>query len=252
MILLPREVDDLDSFSRILSAGRVGLFSDFDGTLTPLFDDPRNTVLSPAIRDTLSELSKKVELVAVVSGREVRFLREMIGLKSVTYVGNHGLEEWKTGGEQQEYVVQVSDGLLEEVEKGVAGIGVSGFSVENKVLSVAVHYRNAPDPTATRSAVSQMLKSLAATRDLQIKEGKMVLEIVPGAGVNKGTVDGGSCLLKVVRRDRDSGGHGPRAVRGQLDSGGDSSAPRRGSTSESRAPPVRWKWYPAQTARRAS
>ena len=32
--------------------------------------------------------------MAVVSGREVRFLREMIGLKSVTYVGNHGLEEW--------------------------------------------------------------------------------------------------------------------------------------------------------------
>ena len=190
MILPPRVVDDLDSFSRILSAGRVGLFSDFDGTLTPLFDDPRNTVLSPAIRDTLSELSKKVELVAVVSGREVRFLREKIGLKSVTYVGNHGLEEWKTGGEQQEYVVQVSDGLLEEIEKGVAGIGVSGFSVENKVLSVAVHYRNAPDPTATRSAVSQMLKSLAASRDLQIKEGKMVLEIGPGVGVNKGTAVG--------------------------------------------------------------
>ena len=252
MILPPRVVDDLDSFSRILSAGRVGLFSDFDGTLTPLFDDPRNTVLSPAIRDTLSELSKKVELVAVVSGREVRFLREKIGLKSVTYVGNHGLEEWKTGGEQQEYVVQVSDGLLEEIEKGVAGIGVSGFSVENKVLSVAVHYRNAPDPTATRSAVSQMLKSLAATRGLQIKEGKMVLEVGPGGGVNKGTVDGGSCLLKVVRRDRDSGGHGPRAVRGQLDSGEDSSARRRGSTSGSRGPLARWKWYPAQKAKRVN
>ena len=82
MILPPRVIDDLDSFSQILGAGRVGLFSDFDGTLTPLFDDPRNTFLSPAIRDTLSELSKKVELVAVVSGREVRFLREMIGLKS--------------------------------------------------------------------------------------------------------------------------------------------------------------------------
>ena len=58
MILLPRVVDDLDSFSRILSAGRVGLFSDFDGTLTPLFDDPRNTVLSPAIRDTLRNYLK--------------------------------------------------------------------------------------------------------------------------------------------------------------------------------------------------
>ena len=190
MILPPPVLDDLDSISQILSAGRVGLFTDFDGTLTPLFDDPRNTVLSPVIRDALRELSKKLELVAVVSGREVRYLRQMIGLKSVTYVGNHGLEEWKSGGEQQEYVVQVSDGLVGEVEKGVGGIGVSGLSVENKGLSVVVHYRNAPDPTATRSTVSQMLKPLAATRDLEIKEGKMVLEIGPGAGVNKGTAVG--------------------------------------------------------------
>ena len=128
--------------------------------------------------------------MAVVSGREVRFLREMIGLKSVTYVGNHGLEEWKTGGEQQEYEVQVSDGLLEEVEKGVARIGVSGLSVENKGLSMAVHYRNAPDPAATRSAVSQMLKSSAPASGLEIKGGKIVLEIGPGVGVNKGTVVG--------------------------------------------------------------
>ena len=188
MFLPPRVVDDLDYFSQILSAGRVGLFSDFDGTLTPLFDDPRDTALSPAIRDTLSELSEKLELVAVVSGREVRFLREMIGLKSVTYVGNHRLEVWKTGGEQPEREAQVPDGLFEDVEKGVEDIPVSGLSVENKGLSVAAHYRNAADPTAARSAVSQMLKSLAATRGLEIREGKMVLEIGPGAGVNKGTV----------------------------------------------------------------
>lgn len=187
MILPPRVLDDLDLFSQILGPGPVGLFSDFDGTLTPLFDDPRNTVLSPTIRDALSELSKKVELVAVVSGREVGLLREMVGLKGVTYVGNHGLEVWKAGGEQPERRAQVSDGLLEEVEKGAGAIGVSGVSVEDKGLSVAVHYRNAPDPTAARSAVSQMLKSLPAARGLEIREGKMVLEVGPGAGVNKGT-----------------------------------------------------------------
>ena len=165
----------------------MGLFSDFDGTLTPLFDDPMSTVLSPAIRDILCELSKKVELVAVVSGREVTYLREMIGLESVTYVGNHGLVEWRTGGEQRKYGVQLSDGLLEEVEMGVAGIGVSGLSVEGKGLSVAVHYRKAPDPSAARSALSQVLKSLGDARGLEVKEGKMVLEIGHGPGANKGT-----------------------------------------------------------------
>ena len=98
MILPPPALDDLDSFSQILNAGRVGLFSDFDGTLTPLFDNPGDTVLSPGIRETLGEVSERVELVAVVSGRDVRYLREMVGSKSVTYVGNHGLESGRPEG----------------------------------------------------------------------------------------------------------------------------------------------------------
>ena len=187
MILPPRVLDDLDFFSEILNAGRVGLFSDFDGTLTALFDDPGDTVLPPTIRETLSELSKRVELVAVVSGRDARYLRETIGLKSVTYVGNHGLEEWKAEGEKPEYRAQVPVGLLEEVESGVGSIGVSGLLVENKGLRVAVHFRNAPDLAAARCAVLQMLKPLAAGRGLGIKEGKMVLEIGPRVEVNKGT-----------------------------------------------------------------
>lgn len=187
MIPPPRVLDDLDSFSQILNAGRVGVFSDFDGTLTPLFDDPWDTVLSASVRETLGELSRKVELVAVVSGRDVRYLRETIGLKSVTYVGNHGLEEWKAGGEKPEYRAQVPVGLLEEVENGVGSIGVSGLLVENKGLRVAVHFRNAPDPTAARCAVLQMLEPLADGRGLGIKEGKMVWEIGPRVEVNKGT-----------------------------------------------------------------
>jgi len=187
VIFPPRALDNLDSFSEILNAGRVGVFSDFDGTLTPLFDDFRDTVLPPIIRDTLSELSRKVELVAVVSGRDVRYLHETIGLKSVTYVGNHGLEEWKARGEQPEYRAQVPVGLVEEVESGVESIGVSGLLVENKGLRVAVHYRNAPDLVAARSAVLQKLERLATSRGLGIKEGKMVWEIGPRVEVNKGT-----------------------------------------------------------------
>ena len=187
MILPPGVLGDLDSFSEILKAGRVGLFSDFDGTLTPLFDDPGDTVLSAEIRETLGELSERVELVAVVSGRDVRYLRETIGLKNVTYVGNHGLEEWKAGAERPEYRAEVPVGLVEEVESGVGSIGVSGLLVENKGLRVAVHYRNVPDLAAARCAVVQMLEPLAAGRGLGIKQGKMVLEIGPRVDVNKGT-----------------------------------------------------------------
>ncbi len=186
MTLPPRALDNLDAFSQILGAGRVGLFSDFDGTLTPLFDDPRDTTLAPSMRNALNELSRKMEFVAVVSGRGVAFLRETVGLDGVTYVGNHGLEEWKTGGDRQEFQTQVADGLLEYVAERVAGIGIAGLYVENKGLSLAIHYRNAADPEAARLAVWRMLNVLSAEHSLDIREGKMVLDVATGAGVNKG------------------------------------------------------------------
>ena len=187
MIIPPNALDYRDSFSRILGAGRVGLFSDFDGTITPIFDDPEDTTLAPEMKGLLSELSRKLELVAVVSGREVGFLRETVGLESVTYVGNHGLEVWRPGAERPERRARIPDGLQEDVEREVEGIGLSGLNVEYKNLSVAVHYRNAADSTAARSAVWRMLESLAAAHGLEVREGKMILEIGPGAGVNKGS-----------------------------------------------------------------
>ena len=102
--MLLRALDHLDELSHILSAKRVGLFSDFDGTLTPIFDDPRDTVLDSKIRDLLGVLTERLDLVAVVSGRGVGYLRGVVGLGGVTYVGNHGMEVWGggetgTGGE---------------------------------------------------------------------------------------------------------------------------------------------------------
>lgn len=185
-IFPPRVADNLDTFAQILNSGPVGLFSDFDGTLTPIFDDHRDTTLSPATRDTLSELSEKIELVAVVSGRSARVLREMVGLDNVTYVGNHGLEVWENGEEPDEGRAQISDGLLEDVAKGVRDLKIEGISVEDKSVSLAIHYRNASDTAEARSALSEMLNPLAVARGLKVREGKMILEIGPGAGMNKG------------------------------------------------------------------
>lgn len=183
---LPKALRNLDFLSPILRADRLGLFSDFDGTLTPIFDDPRDTTLSPAIRDILSDLSEKLEIVAVVSGRDAKFLRETIGLNSLTYVGNHGLEVWKAGAERPELGARVPEGVLEDVHNRIEDIAIPGLYLENKGLSVAVHYRNAADPASARSALTRTLKRLADAHALDIREGKMVLEIGPGAGVNKG------------------------------------------------------------------
>ena len=183
----PRALDHLDELSHILSAERVGLFSDFDGTLTPIFDDPRDTVFDSKIRDLLAVLAGKLDLVAVVSGRGVEFLRGLVGLKGVTYVGNHGLEVWGAGRLEPEANAEVERGLLGELQRVVERIGIKGLYVEDKGMNVAVHYRNAPDPAEARGAVLDMMRSFVETHDLAIKEGKMVVEVGPTAEVNKGT-----------------------------------------------------------------
>ena len=186
----PHALDNLDKLSDILGEKRVGVFSDFDGTLTPIFEDPRDTVLESKIRDMLAVLAEKLDLVAVVSGRGVEFLRGVVGLGGVTYVGNHGLEVWGAGRLEPEVNAEVDGGLLGEVQRGVEGLGIRGLYVEDKGMNVAVHYRNAPDPAEVRGAVLEMMRSFGEARGLAIKEGKMVVEVGPTADVNKGTAVG--------------------------------------------------------------
>ena len=107
---------------------------------------PRDTVLDSNIRDLLAVLSEKLDLVAVVSGRGVEFLRGVVGLKGITYVGNHGLEVWGAGRLESEVNAKVDRGLLGEVQRGVEALGIRELYVEDKGMNVAVHYRNAPDP----------------------------------------------------------------------------------------------------------
>ena len=183
----PRALDHLDELSNILSADKVGLFSDFDGTLTPIFDDPRDTVLDSRIRDLLAVLAENLDLVAVVSGRGVGFLRGVVDLEGVTYVGNHGLEVWTAGSLEPGGDAEVDRGVLGEVQRRVEGLGIRGLYVEDKGMNVAVHYRNAPDQDRARGAVLKMMRSFVETRVLAIKEGKMVVEVGPTAEVNKGT-----------------------------------------------------------------
>lgn len=182
-----RALDHLDEFAGILNLERIGLFTDFDGTLTPIFEDPRATVLDTKVRETLSVLAQKLDLLAIVSGREARYLRGVVGLGGVTYVGIHGLEVLPAGDEEvASYGGNVS-GLLDSVKSEITELGVAGFYFEGKGPVVSVHYRNAAEPDMIRALILAMLRPFAEARGLRVREGKMVVEVAPDVDVNKGT-----------------------------------------------------------------
>src|SRR4051795_12862781 len=83
----------------------VGL--DFDGTLSPIVDDPEQAHIHPDAGEVLADLAAQVRAVAVVTGRPARQALDLGGLEAVgnaigdagkeLYVfGQYGNERWSS------------------------------------------------------------------------------------------------------------------------------------------------------------
>jgi trehalose 6-phosphate phosphatase len=81
-----------------------------------------------------------------------------------------------------------------------AATAVPGAWVEDKGGSVAIHYRQAPDPAAARAALVLALERIAPEMGLEMAEGKMVVELVPAGRPRKG-----GTVERLVARHRLSG-----------------------------------------------
>ncbi len=167
--------------------GRVGLFVDFDGTISHLAPTPDEAVVSPVAADSLRRLSGSLPLVCVISGRRVSDLRAKVGLDGPVYVGNHGGERYQAG------TLVVSPGMAEH-EGRITGlldtlqrrVDDPGIIWENKKYSAAVHFRATNDPLSVKLALAEAVSIVDEADGLQLFWGKMLLEIRILNGVHKG------------------------------------------------------------------
>ena len=153
--------------------GRAGLFLDIDGVLAPIVPRPEDARVPDATRRVLGRLADRYGLVACVTGRPSEVAREIVGVESLTYVGEHGLE---------------LDPAASDWASRIHGFAVEvpWRDTEVKPLSVAFHYRTAPDPETARR---QLESVAAAALDLGFRSrwGRMVLEVLPPVDASKGT-----------------------------------------------------------------
>jgi len=181
-----------------LLEGRVGLFVDFDGTISNLAPTPDEAVVSSVAADALSRLSRRLALVCVISGRGVSDLRAKVAVDGLVYVGNHGGERFESGSliaapGMAEYEARIAD-LLSALRRQVDEPGIVW---ENKRYSAAIHFRATEDPAGVKTALAAALSAVDEVDGLQIFWGKMILEIRPPNGVHKG-----DALRELVREHR--------------------------------------------------
>ena len=172
--------------SGALAVEPAGLLTDYDGTLSRIVPDPSAATLVDDAGPALAALADRLAVVAFVTGRAPHDVRRLTGLSTILVAGNHGTEFLEPGS--QTSASTVDRGATEAaVARALDRLPtLAGTTVEHKGLSASVHYRNATDPVAARLAIHAALGHVDDD-GLILRDGRMIVEILPVAAGDKGT-----------------------------------------------------------------
>lgn len=121
----------------------------------------------------------------------------MVDVDPATYIGQHGLE-WLAGGRLvrhpavEAYRTKIA-AALRTLQRKLDR--VQGIELEDKVFSLAIHYRASQEPTLARQAVLAATEELSRTKSLMVVEGKKVIELRPPIPLDKGTA-----VMSLIRK----------------------------------------------------
>jgi trehalose 6-phosphate phosphatase len=120
-------------------------------------------------------VAPRYRLVAILTGRRSEEVTRLVDVPHLRYVGLYGMED-----EAPDLVTAI----LPLVQSAVAEVAEAW--VEDKGASLAVHYRQAPDPATARRTLAVALQRVATEGGLELIEGKMVMELVQSGRPMKG------------------------------------------------------------------
>jgi trehalose 6-phosphate phosphatase len=178
--------ENKEFLAQLASRPRFGLFSDLDGTLSPIAATPEAARITPKNREMLAELNKQLPLVAVISGRQANDLVNLVRLDDLTYLGNHGLERWVDGSGEVIPEAKKYLGALSEVKPLLRVADEPGVIFEDKGVVLTVHYRQVESPAAFYQRHAGELAKIAESQGLMLLTGKMVFEVRPPVAMHKG------------------------------------------------------------------
>ncbi|THU53135.1 hypothetical protein C4D60_Mb10t11220 [Musa balbisiana] len=145
----------LSNFDDVVAASkgkRVVLFLDYDGTLSPIVDDPDRAFMSDSMREAVRDAARHFP-TAIVSGRCRDKVFSFVQLRELYYAGSHGMDirgpvkatkhtkakakavSFQPASEFLPMIDEVYKALVEKTKS------IQGSKVENNTFSLSVHFR---------------------------------------------------------------------------------------------------------------
>ncbi len=165
------------------------VFLDYDGTLVPIVKHYSQAAPDQEILRLLGVLAadRRNQLV-IVTGRDRKTISEWLGIEHCGFIAEHGAWIKKSGGDwtpMKALDAEWKGKILPALEMYTDRL--PGSFVEEKEFSLTWHFRGADPELGILRAKELMdyLISFTANQDLQVLQGKKVVEI-RNAGINKG------------------------------------------------------------------
>ncbi len=150
---------------------------DFDGTLAPIVQRPEQAAMRSSTRNRLAKLASLYPCV-VLSGRaRADLVPRLDGVAVRRAIGNHGREH--EGAPARTALIALWKSAVSQRLEDTRGVWV-----EDKGLSLAVHYRQAPQRQLARRRILEAANDLKGAR---VFGGKAVVNLVEAGAPNKGT-----------------------------------------------------------------
>lgn len=161
-----------------LASSDVLLAFDYDGTLAPIVSDPERAEMRERTRELLERVANAYPCV-VISGRSQRDVQHRVrGTAVFEVIGSHGLD---AGLPTKSDAARVRRWMA-ALKRRLAG--VPGVVIEDKGLSLAIHYRQSRARVKARAAI---LRAVSVLEDARVIRGKCVINLVPRGAPHKGS-----------------------------------------------------------------
>jgi trehalose-phosphatase len=190
------EVDGVPDFwERVGSAPERYLLLDYDGTLAPFRENRMDAVPVPGAMEAVKSIRDSgTTRVAMLTGRPVRELVELIGDLGVPMVGSHGFEFMSPGGDVETgRLTDAQEERFERAEQEAREIAGTA-RVERKPASVGLHTRGMPEEKARElhEAVIRMWRADIAGLGLECRR------FSGGVELRLTSIDKGTALERII------------------------------------------------------